>query len=283
MSSSVDNAYEKSAALGAPIELYEFKYGDGPSDVIRITNADSVVTVGSGSAEIVFTPIAIQRSNIDYSDQIDQSNQVSFSMERGGPLEILLASTDIAAEIRVSVIQAHHVKGLPIGETDNSLIGLWSGMLVSYATLSSSFDANCSTIGSTLAATGVSMRYQRSCPWPVYDRGCRLKLGDFATYVTVQEVNGSSVTVSPHGKPDDYFVGGVMKMGSAQRFIVKSSGNTLFLSSNMLSIQAGDEVTIHPGCDRSPQTCNEKFNNILNFGGLSFNPPTSPFGSVGFY
>jgi hypothetical protein len=36
-------------------------------------------------------------------------------------------------------------------------------------------------------------------------------------------------------------------------------------------------VKIYPGCDRTKETCNDKFSNILNYGGFAWIPAKSPF------
>jgi hypothetical protein len=42
----------------------------------------------------------------------------------------------------------------------------------------------------------------------------------------------------------------------------------------------GDAVAIYPGCDRTPNTCQSKFNNLANDGSFSFMPGQTPFGTL---
>ena len=46
---------------------------------------------------------------------------------------------------------------------------------------------------------------------------------------------------------------------------------SLFLPA-LYSIQAGDAFTIRPGCDKTFQTCQAKFDNALNFRGFPHVP-----------
>lgn len=284
----MSNPLEISTQDGSPVELFDFICGEdsfGVYESVHVTNADREVLVFrddlSPSRLVTYKPETIRRSEFDTTDQLDDAVQLQIVMARGNELEQVLATTDISKEISVKVLQIHNNPN-DNGTGQGGVIWVWTGLAVGRSLSSSEFELTCSTVGATLATTGITMRFQRLCPWPVYERGCRLNKADWVSLLTVQSVDGSEVVTSPHGKPDGYFTGGIMAIGAAFRFIVNQTGNTMTLSAETLSLQAGAEVSVYPGCDRSAQTCLDKFNNILNFGGVSFNPPTSPFGSSGF-
>lgn len=282
------NPLEISTQDGSPVELFDFVWGQnslGIDQTVYVTNADREIVVFrddlNPSRGVTYIPVTIRRSEFDTTDQLDDAVQLQITMARGNPLEQVLATTDISKEIEVKVLQIHNNPNGD-GYGQGGIIWVWTGLAVGRSVSVNEFELTCSTVGATLATTGITMRFQRLCPWPVYERGCRLNKDDWVSLLTVQSVNGAEVVTSPHGKPDGYFTGGIMAIGAAFRFIISQVGNTMTLSAETLSLQAGAQVSVYPGCDRSAQTCLDKFNNILNFGGVSFNPPTSPFGSSGF-
>ena len=54
------------------------------------------------------------------------------------------------------------------------------------------------------------------------------------------------------------------------------AGSSLTLA-NPCALAVSDAVTLYPGCARNRETCKNKFNNILNFGGWPWIPLRNPF------
>ncbi len=96
----------------------------------------------------------------------------------------------------------------------------------------------------------------------------------------------SGGTVTPFSD-SGYFDGGVIKMTSGPndglRMEVKSytTGQiTLALPFPEL-VQAGDSYSMTPGCDKSLETCRDRFNNVVNFRGFPYLPGIDKLVQVG--
>jgi hypothetical protein len=89
----------------------------------------------------------------------------------------------------------------------------------------------------------------------------------------VQAINGSTTPA-----PSKWFNEGVITWLTGLNAGYKMEcgdfdGTNIVLFENMpYTIQAGDTFTIEPGCDHSVNTCNSKFNNLVNFRGEPFIP-----------
>jgi uncharacterized phage protein (TIGR02218 family) len=105
------------------------------------------------------------------------------------------------------------------------------------------------------------------------DAECKVNLANFthvATVTTVTDRTRFSINVS---KPDGYF-----RYGRA-RFLTGANANTIrriqshtantieLVLATVRDIQPGDQVELIAGCDRTRETCRDKFANMVNFRG----------------
>jgi hypothetical protein len=54
-------------------------------------------------------------------------------------------------------------------------------------------------------------------------------------------------------------------------------GETITLIQPMAEVEAGDLITLYPGCLRSFQICKNKFHNEVNYLGFEWIPTKNPF------
>jgi hypothetical protein len=134
---------------------------------------------------------------------------------------------------------------------------------------------------------------QAGCPYTLFDRGCTLSPSSFAVSCTV--ASGSTqtniVVSSALGSV------GTDTLPYSRGYIVPTSGEAtgwkitvnkqidsthLELAPFELSIAIGNTFTLHPGCDGLQATCEFKFGNKTNFGGLPNVPgPPSAINATG--
>lgn len=75
------------------------------------------------------------------------------------------------------------------------------------------------------------------------------------------------------GVADSWFAGGLLvwetgdNTGIAQEVKTQTAGDVALFLPMPYTIRIGDVFRIFPGCDKRLQTCNEKFDNVLNFRG----------------
>jgi uncharacterized phage protein (TIGR02218 family) len=128
--------------------------------------------------------------------------------------------------------------------------------------------------------------FQPGCLWTLYDSGCTLNKASFAVTGTVG--SGPTLMVIPVS-------GGIASPTGADGIATYAQGRLQFTSgvNNGLQVlmdnndatniylayplnalpSAGDTITYYPGCSKSYNTCNLKFNNKANFRGFDKVPP----------
>jgi hypothetical protein len=91
------------------------------------------------------------------------------------------------------------------------------------------------------------------------------------------------VAVDSNTRPDGYYSGGMIEIGSVLKYIIASQGATLTLMQPLgVNIDSnGSAATLYPGCAHNLSDCQTKFNNLLNYGGFPWIPGdrNNPFGN----
>ena len=119
--------------------------------------------------------------------------------------------------------------------------------------------------------------YQPFCNNILFDKECGLNKDDWkvTTTVTVNS-DGSLQSDDFASKPDGWFIGGFVKYGNEHRLITNHVGNKIWIQVSFNENVNGKMVEAYPGCDGSPSTCRDKFNNLDNFVGFPYIPSKNP-------
>ena len=117
-----------------------------------------------------------------------------------------------------------------------------------------------------------------SCIHTLFDAGCTLNKADYQVSGTV----GAAPTVSSFdtdlSQADDYFALGTLLFTSGVNNGIKrtiksyASGKITLIYPLEAMPAAGDTFNCWPGCDKTQDTCNSKFNNQVNFRGFPYMP-----------
>jgi uncharacterized phage protein (TIGR02218 family) len=120
--------------------------------------------------------------------------------------------------------------------------------------------------------------YQAFCNHDVFDSGCGLIESTWEVIATITTISGYNIESSTFGTfTDQYFTGGVIKFGTDFRLVTNHVGNVLSLQLPFdLRLQIDDDVVALPGCDGAPETCLNKFDNLLRFLGMPYIPSNNP-------
>lgn len=179
---------------------------------------------------------------------------------------------------------------------DPEFLVYWKGRVASYKVTGDNVSLECEPIFTSLRRPGLRARYQKSCRFALYGRGCRLNSEGWATPGRCTGINGAVVTVPEAASlPAGWLIGGMLRSPDGiLRYIVNHVGDQVTLMRpvkslveafansgygyNYGSYYGGVEVKLYPGCDRSRTTCEGKFNNLDNYGGFPWIPTTNPFG-----
>lgn len=116
--------------------------------------------------------------------------------------------------------------------------------------------------------------YSPSCRAILGDSKCTVNLAAFTVSATVTEVTGNQVfTASILTEEAGWYTGGEVQWTSGNNagvnMEVKEFANQQVVLALPMgkSIQVGDSFDIVAGCDKTSETCIEKFSNIINFRG----------------
>lgn len=148
--------------------------------------------------------------------------------------------------------------------------------------------AQCESKNSILAAKIPQIIYQSFCNHDIYDSGCLLSEVSYKRKATVVSFadNGATITYTftdGGGTPaDDYFKTGRLVFGSDERLITAGPGGSLGANDVQIHVPfssdltAGSEINLYPGCDGSPSTCLNTYNNLIHFLGMPYIPSRNP-------
>lgn len=143
--------------------------------------------------------------------------------------------------------------------------------------------------GSALSASfqrkGLRLSYGRGCPYALYDMCCKVNPNDFARQAGVVAVTGTVFYLDQAPpQPPGYFDGGYFEWLRPEgiidrRMIELLDGGAVHVLGTTDGLAEGMTVRLFPGCARTAEECDVKFNNLQNFGGFRHMPGKSPFGN----
>jgi uncharacterized phage protein (TIGR02218 family) len=257
-------------------ELYTITTVNG--DIARFTSLDKDVVYGGNT----FQAIPISRSQISYHTDL-QVDKVDISM---GLVGILIGTThySIPKLIQLGLMRNAHVL---IHLVDYVALDAVQLLFEGWVTEGVSYNRGVCTlsVGSLLDKLNEKFpkyMYSDYCQHQLYGPYCGLSK---ATYLeTGSALTGSTKSLlaatvfsySNHATP--YWMKGEIKMtsgannGTSRSIIVHGDGNVVFLIPFVETIAIGDTFEAYPGCDKAGVTCDEKFNNYVNFFGFEYCP-----------
>lgn len=266
MSFSVFERFSKNK----PVEFYEFRRG---GQVWRYTSADVDVSYLGN----VFLSTPIKRGDINFSGELAQAN-VRIKMPMNNPVAQAFSGFQVGLMASVTIYAQHRGQG--------DTVILTSGRFVNFRFTGAECELRFESDLTTQREQGLRRTASPGCPHTLYDSApmsCGVVKALFKTTIVPVFVGGATLTDSAIAAfADGYFDGGLaeyrMPDGNIDaRSIDDHVGGTITLRAPFSGLVAGIELDIYPGCDHSLQVCNDKFANVLNFGGLPFVPEANPY------
>jgi uncharacterized phage protein (TIGR02218 family) len=124
----------------------------------------------------------------------------------------------------------------------------------------------CDPIISTTRKVGHVPRIDIVCDHQLYGFRCGVNPESFKVEGTIGSVNGTTVTASAFASQEDgWFVAGEIVVGLARRMILTHEGSTVTIAAPIPGLAPGNDFKAYAGCDQTPGTCKERFNNKINF------------------
>lgn len=259
---------ESSNHSAAPAALYSFSIG---STEWLYTNVDEEIVVDGKT----YVPLAISDSGQVQSGDI-RNDDMTVTIPKSTPLVELFKGTPPSEGVWLTLRRQNQ------GEPDAPVV--WVGWISNVKIVSAgAAEVVCRMLTSTLDRNGLRLSWSRGCPHALYDTGCRVNKDLHATDVEIESLTGTSLA-SADLEPlaDGYLAGGFIEWelfdGVMERRAIESNADgALVLLGTTDGLEAGNIVTVYPGCDRTTSTCETKFNNLLNYGGFPHMPGKSPF------
>ena len=264
-------AIEVSTQSGRPVEIYEFLNG---STAFRYTSADGDVSYGGNT----YTAAAISRGAVESTSE---TARMALEITCTRDLPVLDLFTVVPPEEVVLVT----LRRLHAG--DGEAVIIWLGRILNVTLNNASAAIHCESVYTSLKRVGLRRLYQKSCPHVLYSQGCGLNSASYKVTKTVSAVSGTTITVNSIGSSDGYYAGGMLEWTSSgvvhRRAIHSQTGGAIVLGFSIPGLSVSDSVDLYPGCDHTLATCDGKFGNSLNYGGMPFFPLKNPFAGVAIY
>ena len=111
-------------------------------------------------------------------------------------------------------------------------------------------------------------RYYPQCPYSVYSKECGVDITKYRKRVTVTAVTGTNTVQIDTTFSAGYYTAGGMEWisgplaGQATQIMDSSTNGIVYMSATNTAPRVGDVAYIYPGCDKTPETCKNKFNNF---------------------
>ena len=256
---------EVSTQSGDPFFLYTFTKG---LTIERFTNHDQDISYGGNT----YTASAIRHQGINTTGELER-----VSMDVLFPKSSTFAQTyfspDYSDVVTLTILRFHH-------SADDFQV-MWKGRVIAYEAMFDEIKLTCESIQTTMRRAGLRGKFQRTCRHALYSPQCGVDFAAAQITATVDAIDGLSVTLSfatSDEKVDGFFRGGILVKGTEYGYITSDVGNIITLQYAVPTLAVSDEISVAPGCDLSTTTCNDKFGNILNFGGFPYIPGDNPFG-----
>lgn len=258
---------EVSAYDGQPIELFTFLRS---GVVWRYTSSDEDIVAET----FTYTAIPMERSKIEQTQEAARST-----------LEIRISKTSEFVQQYIAypptAVVTLTVKRYHVGLAE--YITIWIGRVTNVSFTETQATIRCEPIQTTMRRPILRLVYQPNCPHVLYGSACAANRSAFTLNATLSGVSGNVLTSSAFGSfATGYFAGGYITyndgVSQETRFITSSASANITLNLPFNSIPADADVTVYPGCDHTLVTCNDKFGNVLNYGGQPFYPGQNPFG-----
>lgn len=258
---------ETSSQSGRPVEIYEFRNGNA---YFRYTSADGDVSYGGNT----YTAVPIARSAVEATSE---TARLALNITCDRALGILaLFSTMPPDEIVAVTLRRLHAG-------DGEAITLWMGRVLNVTWNMVAAEVHCESVYTSLKRIGLRRVYQKGCPHVVYEAGCWLDRAAFKATKTVSTVTGQTLVLAGMGAyADGHFAGGYLEWDSGGGVLLRRSirsqvGGTVVINFTLPGLSASASVDLYPGCDHTIGTCDAKFSNRPNYGGMPHFPSKNPF------
>ena len=238
-----------------PAELYTITT---PNTVYYLTSHDTDVLFGSQ----VYSASTISRDNAAIA-QSSNPKPLTLSVALNHPLAVELLGGVPQRDVRVQIAVYMFRSG--------AVRQLWDGHVIDVAANGINLKLNVpSKLDDYFSVQLPIVENMAQCQHALYDAGCTLQRSLFVVNTTVASVSGTTIGLaSVGGNPDNWSqYGELVRVADGERRTVTAQVSGVVTADVAFrTLNVGDAVQLFAGCDHTVQTCRDKFNNVVNFGG----------------
>lgn len=243
-------------------ELYDFIF---PNFELNLTPYPIEIVYNSKS----YMPCVMERDELKVEKDEERTIIISFATKEDTSLEFLNFNIPkINVVIRRYFIEPQIAKILFVGEGE--VVGVNERILTFKVT----------DILSLNKGIVPPLIYSSYCNNTLFDNRCQVQRSShtYSTQVTTT-ANGSILAADIFGSvSEDYFTYGYVAYKNNYRWITKhdKTNGLVYLHVPFDVDINGKTVVVYAGCDKSPQCCRDRFNNLSNFLGFPYIPSKNP-------
>lgn len=257
--------FETSLFRGRPIELYRFEYG---GDVYRYTSHNKDFTYNDAT----YKSIPLRRGSIRRMKDSVAENYLTIEIDKTSPVADKFRIIAPAKTLWISVYRLHR------NDPDKEVVTLFTGRVRGVDFAKPLAELKCDSLGSALKRAGLRMNYQTMCNHMQYSSRCGIDRNAYRVVAQVDNTKNEHITSTALGAfKDGWFKLGYVEYQGYYYMIIDHIGSTITLLNAPEGLKVYDEIQVYAGCDRTLDTCWDKFSNGLNFGGCPFIPGENPF------
>lgn len=256
---------ERSAYSGRPVELYEFWMAD---KYWRYTSSSKAITFQG----YVYQPLAILRRTALKQDKDGGNDTVTLTVPFDCDLTWQFRIIVPARTIWMKIYRVHR------GDTEFGLS--FYGRVRGTSWKGTKANVQCDGMNSMFKRAGLRLNYNVKCPHMLYGPGCNLDKDQFRVDGRILAIGKNTIQCAEFAsRPDGWLALGYVEFGRYYYFIERHVGDTIWTMEG-IEYDRDDtplSVTAYAGCDRSIDTCWDKFNNGLNSEANAWFPESNPF------
>lgn len=255
-----------SVADGQPVTLYQFTRGEDEK-VWCFCDADQDIVVNNEK----WLATAISDSGRRTGENIN------IVLPSNNPVALLYRGMPPSQTVKVMIMRLHY--------QEQELRVVWIGTIIEAKRPDvHKTELVSAGLSSTMQNAGLRLTWGRNCPYTLYDYDCRVNPKNFAVAgLVIKALNGTTITVDvPENLPEGWFNAGFIEWTDSDgvrevRAVTVHKNNQITLMGGTQKLSVGTTINVYPGCDGRATTCLNKFNNMLNFGGIPHMPNKSPY------
>jgi uncharacterized phage protein (TIGR02218 family) len=258
---------EVSIEASRPIELYEFQLS---GTTYRRTSSEGTVTFNG----VDYAPLAIKRTSYQEAKE-QRSTAVTVTIPTSDEIAANFIAVQPSYIMNVTIYRIQP-NSVPV----NASLIMFDGYVSSVAFKNEICEMRCIPNNELFNREMPRFSYQGLCNHILYDSGCGVSEGSYQHSGKVLGVTDNVLlTIQSLPTTGSPFIGGYVSLpdGSEKRLIIDQSGTQVRILYPFKQTVSGGTVYAYQGCDHSVQTCAQKFNNVLNYGGFPFVPSINPF------